>query len=142
MGFFNSIRYQKHVEEVERVRAHNAGVMGDKEETPIKEKLTQVCPDCNTVIDSDETQLKSNRLLREHRRLCEAYPYSLVNNSRNLRSYASKQEHVTLPAKRKRDTDAITEMRAKNQSKFYGDTGSYLDFMTNLEQSKRSTNIN
>ena len=119
--------------------------MGDEEKSPPKEILTQLCPDCSQSLESDENKLKRDRLLREHRRQCESYRSSVMNNSRlrNLRSHQSAQEKSKLPAKRARDEAVINEMRARrreNNAKFYGDTRTYLDFNINLEESRKNGN--
>ena len=87
------------MEDGEAVQRHNEKILGQEAE-PEKEKITRECPDCQEIIESDETELYRNR---EHRRFCPEYPHSEVNISRRLRSSQdqSKQEQVKLPGKKR-----------------------------------------
>ena len=106
VGCFNSSRYEAYVKEGKIIEEYNKRVRGISSVEVEKEVLSQICPDCSTQIPSDSNKLKCSRLLREHRKLCSEYPYSVVNmtNTRKLRSCQnnSKQEMIKLPAKLKK----------------------------------------
>ena len=102
------------MEDGEAVQRHNEKILGQEVE-PEKEKITQECPDCQQIIESDETELYRNRHLREHRQICPEYPHSQVNISRRLRSSKdqSKQEQVKLSGKKANDIKVIKNLREK-----------------------------
>jgi hypothetical protein len=140
-GCFNSVKWEAYVEEGKNVKEFNDKLKGRGkvvDETEEEEIPKQLCPDCQETINSDKNKLKSSRLLREHRRLCPEHPYSVINNTRKLRSGQGMQEKIKLPAKSVNDINTIKKIREKTKSKFYNKEKSYGEFLQGSKNSRES----